>query len=562
MKCRQCNASIAFGVPVCPHCRAEQDHFLGRSLGQYRLTQRVGKGAYGWVYAALNEKNQKVAVKVLRAEHSNQDPEQNSLIQRFQQEAKLIQRLEHPDAVKIFETGETGDGLFWIAMEFLEGETLHSLLQKRVRLPAPECMSLLNAVFEVLHEAHQKNIIHRDLKPENLMVLTNGKTKILDFGISKAVELETITQTGAALGTPAYMPKEQWEGSKFITPSADIYSLGLILYKALSGRFPFEATTAAAWMNRHCMVAPKPLRESLEGCSAALDKVVLRSLEKDPSKRYQDALSFRDDLHKALRDEPFEALPMSEPEIILEDKVSDTSTKIPQVQTSKPRAASSSWWIVAGVAIASLVGVFLYVSSSSTPVTPAKLSASTSMAVVSSAPVSAPSLPATTMAATAPASIPQSMPSPEELLMQQIEVKVSDKKWAEAASLAKKAKKPELVEQYQREDKSQKALAKCQKIMQKKKIIIDDAMKACSQIEEGTKAYEEGTELITTVSADFKKKHFANAKTAISKQNLPWSRKEMKLLEPFVKDRDVAALQLKYFALEQECAKRVFRTCK
>jgi serine/threonine protein kinase len=565
MKCRRCYSEVALGVPVCPHCRAEQDHFVERVLGEYRLERRIGKGAFGWVYAAKGlTDGREVAVKLLRAEHVTQNPEQNSMVQRFRQEATLIKRLAHPDAVKIYATGETDDGLFWIAMEFLDGDTLHNLLLRRGRLPVEECMALLDAVFDVLHEAHQKGIIHRDLKPDNLMVLHTGTTKILDFGISKAVELDTLTQTGMALGTPAYMPKEQWEGSKHITPATDIYSLGLILYKALAGSLPFEATTAAAWMNRHCMTEPKPLIESLSGCSVSMNTVVMRSLQKDPKHRYQDALSFRDDLHKALRAEPITTPITEAPVMTLEEEApasAGSTQNLPNVVTPRVSHAAPLLWLVSGLLGASLLGVAYLLSTrapTAAPVAPLAPLPASLIVPVQSLSVST----SATLNTIASASTPTINSTQAEQWLNEAASLADQKKWREAAALARKANHQERSAQYEREEQAQTLVIECEKSAKKQQRGIDSAMAACAKIARDTKVYAENQELIASVAKNFKAKHYAQAKLAISSERLTNSRQEMHLLEPFIKEDDVEALQLKYFALEQTCKRRILRACK
>jgi serine/threonine protein kinase len=583
MKCRRCQSEVALGVPICPNCQAEQDHFVERVLGEYRLERRIGQGAFGWVYAARElSSGREVAIKLLRVEHASLDPKQGSLIQRFRQEATFIKRLEHPDAVKIYSTGETEDGLFWIAMELLDGDTLNALIHERVRLPIEECLTLLDSVFEVLHEAHQKGIIHRDLKPENLMVLRTGTTKILDFGISKAAELDSLTQTGTALGTPAYMPKEQWEGCKTITPAADIYSLGIILYKTLSGSFPFEANSAATWMNRHCMTEPTPLYELLPGCSASLNAVVMRSLNKDPNQRYQDALSFRDDLHKALRAEPISAPPIIEEPILSLEVPVRSEVNIGQTRSSElsmamvvrqalmapavysepvaPVPRSSSWvWIVFAFLGLLLSGI-VYLLVTRVP-KPTPLSPPSQPLVASTQSVPVVALPTTRVVKT-PTSAPTSKPSQQEQWLVQASRLAKAKKWKEAANLALKAKKKDLAAQYKKEEKAQNLLLQCEKSVKKKKSGIDSAFFSCSKIEQDTKAYEENQALVAATREAFKKKHYAIAKLAISEENLSLSRREIYLLQPFAKEKDIEVLQFKYFTLEQTCKRRILRVCK
>ena len=276
-----------------------QDPLIGRVLlGQYTIEKRLGAGGFSTIYVADQPSlGRKVAIKTIHPHlATNADT-----VSRFHREGLAISRLKHPAIVEVFNLGQAEDGLLWIAMEYLEGESLASRLQRQGKLPSAEVISLLRPVCEVLSEAHEQGIVHRDLKPENLMLMTyrgGWLPKVLDFGMASLQEGSS--QSSAMVGgTFAYMPPEQWQGLKYTDARSDIYAIGVITYQALSGRLPIEADAGAflAWAQKHLTQPPQPLTEVAPEVAA----VIYKALEKEPAQRYQDIMEFWEALNQAVQ---------------------------------------------------------------------------------------------------------------------------------------------------------------------------------------------------------------------------------------------------------------------
>jgi serine/threonine protein kinase len=218
------------------------------------------------------------------------------MVARFRREGVASSKLTHHASVKVFNFGETDEGVLWLAMEFLDGKTLDVYLREKNKLPTKELLAILRPICELLEEAHSKGIVHRDLKPENIMILREPQLtpKILDFGLASLLESDDkATQTGMVSGTPRYMSPEQWKGLKYTDHRADLYALGVIVYQCLSGRLPFDADTGPAWMQKHCLDEPIDLEvASSYSVTPAVKSAVAKSLLKEPDHRYQSAMEF------------------------------------------------------------------------------------------------------------------------------------------------------------------------------------------------------------------------------------------------------------------------------
>src|SRR3954447_9659080 len=235
----------------------------------------------------------RIALKVLHARFA-QDRE---FIERFRREAEAAAGLQHPNVVAVFDRGEV-DGTYYIAMQYLEGRTLKQLIDSG--LTPEQAVTLIRQVLEAARFAHRNGVVHRDLKPQNVIVDGEGKAVVTDFGIARAGVSE-ITQTGSVMGTPHYLSPEQAQGFE-VTAVSDLYSIGVLLYEALTGRVPFEAESAVAVAMKQVSQAPQRPSSINPRVSPALDAVVMRALEKDPGERFQSADAFIAALDAALRE--------------------------------------------------------------------------------------------------------------------------------------------------------------------------------------------------------------------------------------------------------------------
>ena len=266
---------------------------------RYRIVRRLGKGGMGTVFLAeqTGVGNRLVALKVLNRKFLA-DPD---FLMRFQNEAGSTGRIHHPNVVTIHESAQGDDGTPYIAMEFLEGESLRECPQASVaRFPSPEVAEILQQAARGINAAHKMGIIHRDLKPDNIF-LTQGEdgekvVKVVDFGIAKLRESPIHTQTGMVLGTPAYMSSEQACGmrSDELDARSDIYSLGVVVYEMLTGRLPFHSDTPVGFLRKHVQEAPPPFRAIAPGLDVPpqVEAVVMKALKKNREERYQSALEF------------------------------------------------------------------------------------------------------------------------------------------------------------------------------------------------------------------------------------------------------------------------------
>ena len=267
----------------------------GEGFGEYRLLERLGRGGMATVYKA-ERRGELCALKRPLATFL----EEPSFRERFLREAEIGRTLHHPNIVRILEQGAVGATPFF-TMELVHGETLQARLQRGAMEPR-EAASIVVQVAEALDYAHLKGVVHRDLKPSNVMLADDGTARVMDYGIARARRFEGLTATGAFLGTPEYVAPEAIEGRQ-IDARSDLYSLGVVLYEALTGRRPFTADTPFALLQKHLNERPLPPTRLRPGLPAELERIVLRLLSKRPNKRHPGAeelvLELRTFLNKA-----------------------------------------------------------------------------------------------------------------------------------------------------------------------------------------------------------------------------------------------------------------------
>lgn len=265
----------------------------GSSLGAYRIVRQLGEGGMGVVFEAVHEAiERRVAIKILHPEYARR-PE---FIARFFNEARAVNRVDHPGLVQISDYGQQADGSAYIVMEFLKGESLAQRLSRQgSSLPPAEVIHLGWQLADSLAAAHDKGIIHRDLKPDNVMLVQDPhiprgeRTKLLDFGIAKLKEPASAqnpkTNTNQVMGTPAYMSPEQCAGAGGVDEKSDVYSLGIMLFEMLSGTKPFVAEGFGQILSMHMFMEPPRLRERAPGVPANLAELVQKLLTKNKANR-------------------------------------------------------------------------------------------------------------------------------------------------------------------------------------------------------------------------------------------------------------------------------------
>ncbi len=287
-----------------------------RCLGPFLLLDELGRGGMGVVYRAWNDRLRRlVAVKTILAD----GPDAEQAAQRFEREAQAIARLKHPSIVSIHEVGFEG-GRHFLAMDLVAGTPLDRLLQTKKkqkrraegadRLPLTRGLEVIRDVARAVHHAHGHGVIHRDLKPGNVIVDPDGKPFVLDFGLATVRGQATLTKTGTAVGTPAYMPPEQADGQGEIDGRADVWSLGATLYQLLAGRVPFEGTTDANLIFAILTKDPVPPGELNRRAAGDLETICLHCLEKEPDRRYPTAEALADDIDRYLAGDPITARPI------------------------------------------------------------------------------------------------------------------------------------------------------------------------------------------------------------------------------------------------------------
>jgi eukaryotic-like serine/threonine-protein kinase len=263
---------------------------LGRTIGKYRVVEKIGRGGMGTVYKAIDETlDREVAIKAL-----NRDLGENEVVRRFRAEAMTLARLNHPGIATIYELLRAEDELLMV-MEFVRGETFDRIVERVGPLAPARAASLVAQVLDALGHAHRVGIVHRDLKPANLMLTQYGAIKIMDFGIARVLGTEHLTSDGLMMGTPAYMAPEQVLATD-IDARADLYSIGVVLYRLLSGSLPFQADTAIAMAHKQVKDPPTPLRQHRAELPDWCEPVLARALAKSPADRFQTAEDFRDSL--------------------------------------------------------------------------------------------------------------------------------------------------------------------------------------------------------------------------------------------------------------------------
>jgi serine/threonine protein kinase len=322
-ECPRCERCYDDEVLVCPEEGNNTKHTLpGATLlsGRYRLEKRLGRGAMGQVYLARDENlvTRRVALKTVRPDIlSDEDMQEGEAIARFEREARTAASIRHPNVVDVTDFGKTAEGVFYLVMEYVQGETLHHLLRREGTLSVQRTLALLRQVAAGVEAAHDEGILHRDLKPANIFIMQkrkksgsmassgDGIVKVGDFGLAKIVSeaaAEAISSSGPAsrgiIGTPEYMAPEQMQPGYKLDARADVYALGTIAYHMLGGRPPFTGDLTQL-ITQKLMDAPAPLSNLRSDISAGVQRVVMHALEKDPAARPESVADWLEEFEKA-----------------------------------------------------------------------------------------------------------------------------------------------------------------------------------------------------------------------------------------------------------------------
>ncbi|MFL5927751.1 MAG: Stk1 family PASTA domain-containing Ser/Thr kinase [Gaiellaceae bacterium] len=272
------------------------DTLINRTFDKrYVIRRRLGSGGMADVYLAEDQElGRRVALKLLNERHAADE----QFVERFRREAQSAAGLSHPNIVSIFDRGRA-EGTYYIAMEFLDGRTLKELLIRNGPTPIPIAIDYARQILGALSFAHRNGIIHRDIKPHNIVVGSDGRLKVTDFGIARSGASQ-MTEAGSIVGTAQYLSPEQARGAR-VDPRSDIYSLGIVLYEMLTGHVPFTGDTAVEIAMKHLSEIPDPPSKLRPDVPHDLDAVVMRALAKDPEQRYGSAEEMDADLARVAR---------------------------------------------------------------------------------------------------------------------------------------------------------------------------------------------------------------------------------------------------------------------
>lgn len=296
-----------------------------RISGRYKILELIGGGGMANVYLAHDMiLDRDVAVKMLRLDFVNDE----EFIRRFHREAQSATSLAHPNIVSIYDVGEE-DSLYYIVMEYVNGQTLKQYIQQSTPLRVEEALDIMMQLTSAISHAHQNHIIHRDIKPHNILIDREGNVKITDFGIAMALSATSITQTNSVLGSVHYLSPEQARGG-MANRKSDIYSLGIVMFELLTGRLPFSGESAVSIALKHLQSETPSVRRWNPNIPQSVENIVLKATAKDPFHRYNNVEEMEEDLRTAL-----DPNRMDEPKFTI--PVDDEATKaIPVITNDKP----------------------------------------------------------------------------------------------------------------------------------------------------------------------------------------------------------------------------------
>ncbi|RCX23071.1 serine/threonine-protein kinase [Fontibacillus phaseoli] len=307
---------------------------IGHELGgRYQVIERIGGGGMALVYRAQDILlNRFVAIKVLRQQFVNDE----EFIRRFRREAQSAASLSHPNIVSVYDVGQEED-IHYIVMEYIEGQNLNEIIKERAPLQVEESIRIASQIADALDHAHQNQIIHRDIKPHNILIGRNGRVKVTDFGIARAVTSSTITQTGSVVGSVHYFSPEHAKGVT-TGEKSDLYSLGIVLYQMLTGQLPFLGESPISVALKHLQEHFEEPRMVNPMIPQSVENIILKSMRKNPAERYQSAKEMLRDLETCLLPER-----RLESKLSFADEEDEDSTRIvPAIKPQGKTAAGGS----------------------------------------------------------------------------------------------------------------------------------------------------------------------------------------------------------------------------
>lgn len=329
---------------------------------RYSILNLLGSGGMGHVYLARDEVlGRDVALKVLKEPYTDDE----EFVERFRREARNAAALSHPNIVPVYDGGKAEDGTPYIAMEYMAGGTLGESIEREGRLDAREAAAIAIQIAQALREAHRRGVVHRDVKPHNIFLaeypasssaapdgISSGAVKVGDFGIARATEATTMTDSSLMLGTPRYLSPEQAKGEP-VGPRSDLYSLGVVLYQMLTGRVPFDDEDPIAITIKHVSEPPPSPKETNPGIPEEMNALVLRLLSKDPEDRHGDAAELIRDLKEVRRRFSTALLGVKPPEVPANSE--ETKGAAPPVLGKQDGTLQGTWKKRAGIPSAAVV---------------------------------------------------------------------------------------------------------------------------------------------------------------------------------------------------------------
>nr|WP_295971981.1 Stk1 family PASTA domain-containing Ser/Thr kinase [uncultured Bacillus sp.] len=299
-----------------------------RMSGRYKILEMIGGGGMANVYLAHDMiLDRDVAVKVLRLDFANDE----EFIRRFHREAQSATSLAHPNIVNIYDVGEEDQSIYYIVMEYVDGQTLKQYIQQNSPIPVEKALAIMRQLTSAISHAHQNHIIHRDIKPDNILIDKHGNVKITDFGIAMALSATSITQTNSVMGSVHYLSPEQARGG-VANHKSDIYSLGIVMFELLTGRPPFSGESAVSIALKHLQSETPSLRRWNPSIPQSVENIVLKATAKDPFHRYENVDEMEDDIRMALDPER-----INEPKFVIPED-NDVTKAIPIITHDRPHS--------------------------------------------------------------------------------------------------------------------------------------------------------------------------------------------------------------------------------